>query len=96
MPVHIQICCEGESCEACVSCFWSGTGEYVCEELMEKFDEKTCVPGKYPESGRSSRGPPSRERETWILVSLVSRAMKAVRGDFEEAIEVSWTRGCSL
>lgn len=30
-------------------------------------------------SGKGSRGPPSRERETWILVSLVVRFMRAVR-----------------
>lgn len=30
-------------------------------------------------SGRGSRGPPSRDRETWILVSLVLRFMRAVR-----------------
>lgn len=30
-------------------------------------------------SGRGSRGPPSRDRETWILVSLVLRFIKAVR-----------------
>ena len=30
-------------------------------------------------SGRGSMGPPSRDRETWILVSLVFRFMRAVR-----------------
>lgn len=30
-------------------------------------------------AGRRSRGPPSRERESWILVSLVLRVMEAVR-----------------
>ena len=30
-------------------------------------------------SGRGSMGPPSRDRETWILVSLVLRFMRAVR-----------------
>ena len=30
-------------------------------------------------SGRRSNGPPSREREIWILVSLVHRLMDAVR-----------------
>ena len=30
-------------------------------------------------SGRRSSGPPSRESEIWILVSLVERLMDAVR-----------------
>jgi len=32
------------------------------------------------EEGRWARGPPSRERETWILVSEVVRIIRAVRG----------------
>lgn len=35
--------------------------------------------GKCGEEGRGSRTPPSRESETWILVSFVSRLMRAVR-----------------
>ena len=39
----------------------------------------TLEAAKRASSGRGSRGPPSRERETWILVSLVLRFMRAVR-----------------
>ena len=35
--------------------------------------------GKCGEEGRGSRAPPSRESETWTLVSFVSRFMRAVR-----------------
>ena len=44
---------------------------------------------KFASSRRGSRGPPSRERETWILVSLVLRFMRAVRreGDMDIAGE---------
>ncbi len=46
--------------------------------------------GKCGESWKGRRGPPSRERETWILVSLVMRERVCVRwgrGVKERSIE---------
>ena len=85
IPVHIHICCEDEVCEACVSSVWSGIGTKEYEELVEVVEL-----GKCSESGRRSSGPPSRERDNWILVSLVFRAMKAVRGASEGGIRERW------
>ena len=57
--------------------------KYVEElEVLDGVSEE----GKYSEVGRRWRGPPSRERETWILVSLVFLLMKAVRGGRGSAI----------
>lgn len=43
------------------------------------FGSESFGSGKCGEEGSGSRGPPSRLRETWILVSLVSRFRRAVR-----------------
>ena len=53
MPVHIQICCEGESWDAWVSSVCAGMGE---EDDVES--------GKWDELGRRSSEPPSRDKET--------------------------------
>lgn len=45
-------------------------------------------------SGRKGRGPPSKEREIWILVSFVLRFIWAVRGEWREvAMAVKIRRG---
>ena len=75
MPVSISTCCEAEDCEACV---------FFVSVLLEPKGGG----GKCGEEGRAESSPPSRERETWIFVSLVSRSMRAVRaeGGCEEPI----------
>lgn len=65
MPVSMSTCWEAEDCEAWV--LWTG------------FEPHWEESGKCGEEGRGSRAPPSRESETWIFVSFVSRFMSAVR-----------------
>ena len=69
MPVHIQICCEPINWEAWWFVVWDGMGALGATLSAEK----SAL------SGRGSRGPPSRDSETWILVSLVLRFTRAVR-----------------
>ena len=45
-------------------------------------------------SGRGSRGPPSRDRETWILVSLVLRFIRAVRR--KGCLDITVRLGCKI
>ena len=56
--------------------------------------EEEGVEGKCVDEGRRSSAPPSRERETWILVSLVLRSTKAVRTGRREGGMV--TAACGL
>lgn len=53
----------------CVACSEPGSGTTPSDELDAK-----CVEGS-----KAGSAPPSRERETWILVSLVVRDIDAVR-----------------
>lgn len=64
MPVSMSTCWEAEDCEA-----W----------VFRAVGESELGSGKCGEEGRGSRVPPSMERETWTLVSFVSRFMRAVR-----------------
>lgn len=65
MPVSMSTCWEAEDCEA-----------WVFGAVLEEESEEE---GKYGEEGSGSRAPPSRESETWTLVSFVSRFIRAVR-----------------
>ena len=92
MPVDIAICWVGVICVAwwvsergmAQSGYWSRW-----EEEME--EEKCSLAGK------AGRGPPSREREIWILVSFVMRFMLAVRWLGEGPVEpiLMVEMGCS-
>ena len=74
IPVHIQMCWCSVICDAWVSSVCGGMAG------VEVFgDVEVLESGKCSESGSRSSGPPSKERETWILVSLVFLLMKAVR-----------------
>ena len=55
-------------------------GEAAC--AREEVDDEGAE-GKWVDEGSRSSAPPSRERETWILVSFVLRSMKAVRAGRE-------------
>ena len=63
------MCCDPFNCDA----WWFVDCDGVGALGATLSAEKSAL------SGRGSRGPPSRERETWILVSLVVRFMRAVR-----------------
>lgn len=96
MEVSRAICCVGV---IWVACLRSGRGIERVDDGSEWGDcfgieRREGWSGKWAEFGKEGRGPPSRERETWTLVSLVSREMVASRRGkgSEEPIIV----GCSL
>ena len=73
MPVEIITCWEGVSWTA-----WWESGRGMAS-LGCSLGGGLFVWGKSSEDSKARRGPPSRERETWILVSLVVRERVWVR-----------------
>jgi hypothetical protein len=81
MPVSRAICCVAV---IWVACLLEGMG---IERFDSGFDfEISCGvdgegwwSGKWDDLGKAGKRPPSRERETWILVSFVSREIVARR-----------------
>lgn len=74
MPVLIVICCVGVNCVACAA---SGGG--TMPRFAASAASGSAGAGKWAHSSYGRRTPPSRERETWILVSLVMREMETAR-----------------
>lgn len=76
MPVFIVICWVDVNCVEC-GAFLSGRTPLAAAAMFSA----DSGAGKWSLASKGSRAPPSRESETWILVSLVMREMDAVRRD---------------
>lgn len=74
IPVLMVICCVGVNWVACAASL-NGTMPFFAASASWGSEGA----GKCLEGSNGGRMPPSKERETWILVSLVSRESVAVR-----------------
>jgi hypothetical protein len=70
---------EDEDWRCCCCCCGGGGGGGSGADEEDKDEEEGEWSGKWEDLAKAGRVPPSRERETWILVSLVSREMVASR-----------------
>lgn len=68
-------------------------------EISAAGEDDGLASGNWEDVGKALSSPPSRERETWILVSLVSREMTASRrakGPEEPMLSVHKTLAAGL
>ena len=74
MPVFRIICCVDVTWVA-----WWEVGRGMRRSGCVWLGRDAWVLGKCGEASKAWRGPPSRERETWIFVSLVMRESEESR-----------------